>query len=254
MSLAACTTLLSLTGCSTLQQQPPVTEQPVQESVTSSQQPSAPWLDMQQQMTELQSAISNLTQQVTALAQRPAMAPPPPMPVSIRSDNRPVPKAPSLNKIVVGKLEWLWVQPALQSLSAEISTASGKSFLLADSINPYEQDGDRWVAVSLSSSAKNNQPVEMKLRVDRTVRARPPHGGSVESMPVVQLPVRLGDQQLLTDFLLTQQDSSKQSVILGRNFLTDIAVVDVSAQYLQPKYETLRELEKRIPPEPQNGL
>ena len=52
--------------------------------------------------------------------------------------------------------------------------------------------------------------------------------------PVVEMRIRVGNVQAEFEFTLADRSHLEHSMILGRNFLTDLAVVDVGRQFLQP--------------------
>ena len=56
----------------------------------------------------------------------------------------------------------------------------------------------------------------------------------VHGVAVVRMRLVLGNVQDSFDFTLADRSHLENVMILGRNFLTDIAVVDVGKQYVQP--------------------
>jgi len=54
---------------------------------------------------------------------------------------------------------------------------------------------------------------------------------------VVELRLYLGNVKDTFEFTLADRSHLEQGMILGRNFLTDIALVDVSRKFVQPRYK-----------------
>ena len=59
--------------------------------------------------------------------------------------------------------------------------------------------------------------------------------GTYQSRYVVQLRIKLGDVVKLTDVTLTDRSTMNYTVLLGRRFLGDHFLIDVSKSYLQSK-------------------
>ena len=54
---------------------------------------------------------------------------------------------------------------------------------------------------------------------------------------MVSLRVRLGNLNQEVEFTLADRSHLDFELILGRNFLTDVALVDVGKQYIQPVFQ-----------------
>ncbi len=59
--------------------------------------------------------------------------------------------------------------------------------------------------------------------------------GTFQSRYVVQLKIKLGNIAKLTDVTLTDRSTMNYTVLLGRKFLTNDFLIDVSRSYLQRK-------------------
>lgn len=138
------------------------------------------------------------------------------------------------DKLVLGELENVWLDPPGASLVARLDTGATSSSLHAQNLTKFERDGEEWVRFELQVQ---DQAVELERRVLRHVlviqQADP--GGS--RRPVVQLRIRIGNIDENIDFTLADRSHMENEVILGRNFLSDIALVDVGKRFIQPVYE-----------------
>lgn len=59
--------------------------------------------------------------------------------------------------------------------------------------------------------------------------------GTFQSRYVVQLKIKLGNILKVTDVTLTDRSTMNYTVLLGRKFLADDFLIDVSRSYLQSK-------------------
>ncbi|GLS27032.1 ATP-dependent Zn protease [Marinibactrum halimedae] len=196
------------------------------------------------QLAAISTQLAVLSQTVTELKaspSKPNQSQPP-------STIAPVTQANSGNteptKTIVGEVEWIWLQSIHMSLSARIDTGASLSSMNATDLNIYEKDGQRWARFKVTA-AKNDADVikgqDGELIVDtpviRFTRIRKPDTQDTERRAVVKLPIRLGNLQQLTEFTLSNRKDMDYPIVIGRNFLQDLAIVDVSKKYVQPRHQ-----------------
>jgi hypothetical protein len=75
------------------------------------------------------------------------------------------------------------------------------------------------------------------LRYVRVFQQADPEGSR---RPVISMRLRLGDVQDTFEFTLADRSHLNYQILLGRNFLTDVALVDVGRQFVQPPYKPKR--------------
>lgn len=138
-------------------------------------------------------------------------------------------------KMLLGELERVWVDPPGLQMIARIDTGASSSSLDADNITSFERDGDDWVRFDISNSAGDQVTIERPVIKYVRVFQQADKGGS--RRPVVDLRLVLGDVRATFSFTLADRSHLEQGMILGRNFLTDMALVDVSKQYVQPPFK-----------------
>lgn len=134
------------------------------------------------------------------------------------------------DKLVVGEFERVWVDPPEKVLVARIDASSDGSALAADDIVEFERDGSRWVRFQVTVDDETNT-VERPIR--RTTRVALAQGGTTRRH-VVDLRIQLGDVRETVDFTLSDTLGADHDMVLGRNFLTDVAMVDIGARFVQP--------------------
>jgi hypothetical protein len=132
------------------------------------------------------------------------------------------------DKLVVGQLERIWLEPPAVSLVAAINAGVDASVLNVTEIVEFERDGNKWVRFNL--------PLEEPVTVERALKRTERVGGSGPRQPVVDLRVQLGDVRESVEFALIDAAEAERMVVLGRNFLTDVALLDVARTYVQPAF------------------
>ncbi len=135
------------------------------------------------------------------------------------------------DKMVVGELEHVWVDPPGASLVARIDTGAASSSLHAEEIIEFERDGDDWVRFIVIIDGRAET---LERRVERYVRVYQQADVTGSRRPVVALRIALGDVQDTFEFTLADRSHLENEILLGRNFLKDVALVDVGRQFVQP--------------------
>lgn len=139
------------------------------------------------------------------------------------------------DKLVVGEVERVWVEPPAASLAAAIDPGADSSTLNASAVVEFERDGNKWVRFDLTIE---EQTVTVERPLKRYTRGT---GGNGSRHPTVELRVQLGDVRETVEFSLTENADAERAMILGRNFLTDVALVDVARKYVQPAFTPPRD-------------
>lgn len=135
------------------------------------------------------------------------------------------------DKMVVGELERVWIDPPGVFLVARIDTGAQSSSLHATNLVEFERDGESWVRFEVEFE---DETKTMERRVTRYVRVYQQADPEGSRRPVVSLRLRLGDVQDTFEFTLADRAHLDQQMILGRSFLTDMALVDVGKRFVQP--------------------
>lgn len=142
------------------------------------------------------------------------------------------------NKMVLGELERVWLQPPGVSLTARIDSSAAGNSVQADELVEFERDGEQWVRFRVRTDAGNGAPAERAVErvVLRYVRTFVPGDNTGTRRPVVALNVRLGDVHNNYEFTVTDRVRTDHQMVLGRSFLTDTALIDVGQQFVQPPF------------------
>ena len=128
-------------------------------------------------------------------------------------------------KIIIGEAEPIRVTPPGLVLAARIDTGATTTSIDAREIQRFERDGKRWVSFVLLDA--KGQPNALERPLKRMVQIKR-HGGDSLERPVVSLKLELAGKRLNTEVSLTDRSSFEYPLLIGRNFLKDIYIVDVS--------------------------
>lgn len=142
------------------------------------------------------------------------------------------------SKEVLGEVEWIGLPSLGTALKARVDTGATSSSLTAHEITRFERDGENWVRFKLALTdddevAEHLHGIWLEAPVVRSARIIQASG--TESRPVIRLPMKLGRIEQTAEFTLSDRTQLTYPVLLGRRFLLDMAVVDVSQRYLHPR-------------------
>ena len=168
-----------------------------------------------------------------AAARRPAQASCPPVHQTERV-------AVERDRAVLGRVEWVGLPSLGTYLKARIDTGANLASLSANEITYFERDGKEWIRFKLALVDEDVVIDEVRdrwieARIERHVRIVQAAGS--ERRPVISLPLSLGPIEQRVEFTLNDRSHLTHPVLLGRRFLMDIALVDVSKRFAFPRPE-----------------
>lgn len=142
------------------------------------------------------------------------------------------------DKTILGQTEWVYVSALKENFKGRIDTGATTSSINAVDIIHFERDGKKWVRFNLThAEGENAETIEAKVvRTAKIKQSNTPE--EAIDRPVIQLHVRIGDVAHLTEFTLTNRSHMAYPVLIGRTFMRDVILVDVSKEYTFPKYQT----------------
>lgn len=139
--------------------------------------------------------------------------------------------------LVLGWREWVGLPGlALPVLKAKIDTGARTSALHAFEVEPFTEAGRQWVRFSV-------HPIQG--REDLVARCSAPlvdrrevsdSGGHRELRPVIATELELGGQRLPIELTLTDRDSMRFRMLVGRTALSGRALVDVRKSFVTGRY------------------
>ena len=131
------------------------------------------------------------------------------------------------NKTVVGAVEWSVIDYGnLQRVArARMDTGATTSSINATDITEFERNGERWVRFRLADGE------EVALVLQRYANIAQA-GARKDRRLVVKLGIRLGGIEQVAEFTLKNRSHLNYEVLVGRNLLRDLMVVDVAQRYM----------------------
>ena len=120
----------------------------------------------------------------------------------------------------------------LHQLKAKIDTGARTSCLHAFSIEPYEKKEVQWIRFGIHP---NQGDMQVKQYCDAKVvdqRLVSDSGGHKEMRYVISTLLVMGSQQWPVEMTLTNRDSMRFRILIGRTAMTNRIVVDPTASYL----------------------
>jgi hypothetical protein len=146
--------------------------------------------------------------------------------------------AGKLHLPIIGAVEWARVDPSGLVMEARVDTGAETSSIHAEEIRRIERDGERYVSFVLLDPATGTR-VTLERRLRRRVAIKRSDEEN-ESRYVVELWVTLGNHHANIEVTLSDRDVFEYPLLIGRNFLTDAVIVDVSRHHTLGRPEAPR--------------
>jgi hypothetical protein len=136
--------------------------------------------------------------------------------------------------IHLGWREWLALPELnIARIKAKIDTGARSSALHAFFIDPYHKDGEPWVMFGIHPEQANTHiAIECHAKIkDR--RLVSDSGGHKQRRYVIETPVIVGSLRFTTEITLTNRDSMRFRMLLGRTAMRGRFMVNPKASYCQ---------------------
>ncbi len=141
------------------------------------------------------------------------------------------PAAKIADKLVIGEVENVYVDPPEQIFMARIDTGAAGTSIHASNIIAFERDGRDWVRFQIDHPSIDT-PIAIERPLARTVRIKQANNKKTERRLVVKMTITLGSMTEQIDVSLSERATMTYPVLIGRNFLRNLAVVDVSQRLI----------------------
>ncbi|WP_117234298.1 ATP-dependent zinc protease [Vibrio maerlii] len=141
--------------------------------------------------------------------------------------------APINAPVVLGSVEKVTINDIDTNFDARIDTGAQTSSINASDIQEFERNGKRWVRFHMFDETQPElSEVWIESPVIRFAKIRQSTSSETERRAVVELWVKLGAVREKAQFTLADRSHMSHPVLLGREFIKDIALVDVSKQFI----------------------
>jgi len=128
---------------------------------------------------------------------------------------------------VYGYIENVMIETDDMLFAAKLDSGADTSSMNALDLTEFERDGDTWVRFHLIHP-KTEEKIEIEKKVVRWASIKR-HGAARQRRPVVLMTVKIGKNEYFREeFSLTDRSQFEYQVLLGRNYLNGIALIDVS--------------------------
>jgi hypothetical protein len=136
-------------------------------------------------------------------------------------------------KVIAGWVEKISIGSPAILLKAKLDTGAKTSSIHAENVNVFRKDGERWVRFDLIlEDAKGEHQVQtLERRRVRGVRIKN-HDGEHDRRSIVSLEFCFDGRSHRSEFTLADRSQFIYPVLLGRQFLEGVAVVDASETFL----------------------
>lgn len=128
---------------------------------------------------------------------------------------------------VIGVVEPVFIEDIPASLPARVDTGASLSSIDVDDLKHFERDGKPWVSFVIKPR-ETGKAHPFERRVLRSVNVKQ-HGREASTRPLVNMTIRLGDMTVRREFTLADRHNFTYQVLLGRNLLQGLALIDVSS-------------------------
>ena len=133
-------------------------------------------------------------------------------------------------KILIGEVENIFLVKEKKVFAARIDTGADTSSFGVYNLTKFERDGKKWVKFSLKSDENASifeYPIYDKVKIKQQSNMK------AEERIEIKMSIKLGRKEYLNQiFNLADRSHLEFQVLIGRNFLKDIALVDVSRKHI----------------------
>ncbi|MEC7378118.1 MAG: RimK/LysX family protein [Pseudomonadota bacterium] len=141
-------------------------------------------------------------------------------------------------KVVVGEVENFYLAGPGLIYKARIDSGAETSSIHAENITRFERDGSNWVRFDVVVPGTDRH-VTLEKEISRRVRVIQASADEAERRVVVELQFFIGDHQQVAEFTLADRTNLTYEVLIGRNILRDVMLIDVGKEYATELPESL---------------
>jgi len=184
---------------------------------------------LQEQNAQIQNVLEGLEQTLKQITTRQNALVVSAARVQAAASNTPVVISNS-DKLVVGEIEPIYLFDPNLIYNARIDSGAQTSSIDARNITRFERDGAAWVRFDLPVPGAKNKFVTLERKIVRNVRIVQSTSAGPQRRAVVHMQFALGSHKQVAEFTLTGRDNLTFPILIGRNILRDIMLVDVGKE------------------------
>ena len=130
---------------------------------------------------------------------------------------------------IYGYVENILLGPMELKLKAKLDSGAKVSSLGVVDMVEFERDGKKWIRFSLINPA-TGEKVEFEKKIEGYSKIKQ-HQGQSQRRPVILMDAKLGNNHVQRKFNLVKRKNFIYKVLLGRNFLDGLGLIDVSKTF-----------------------
>lgn len=144
------------------------------------------------------------------------------------------------NKVIVGELERFYLVGPGYVYDARIDSGATTSSIDARNVTRFERDGENWVRFDIPVPGEPDKFTTLERQIERKVRIIQSSEEDFERRVVVDLQFMIGDHQQRAEFTLADRAHMSHAVLIGRNILRDVMLIDVGKEYATDLPESIQ--------------
>ena len=136
-------------------------------------------------------------------------------------------------KVIAGWIEKISLVEQPLILKAKLDTGAKTSAIHAINVEQFKKNDDRWVRFDLLVKDANDKQHTIHMEIPKKRRARiKGTDGDHDRRAVVELEICFDGRKHVTEFTLANRSEYIYDVLLGREFLQGVAIVDPESTFL----------------------
>jgi len=146
-------------------------------------------------------------------------------------------------KLIVGEVEKFFLTAAETVYNARIDSGAETSSIDARNIVRFERDGSNWVRFDVpvpgDKEPGSEELLTLEKEVSRRVKILQSNVDDPERRVVVELQFVIGNHTQVAEFTLTDRSHLTHQVLIGRNVLRDVMLIDVGKEFATELPDTM---------------
>ncbi len=186
-----------------------------------------------QELTELHSeSTQQIIDTITRQVKPPECPPAPKAPVCTIDASKDTGTSDRVKgKLVVGEVEKAFLVGPNFIYDARVDSGAETSSMDARNVRRFERDSQEWVRFDIPVPGKDDTFETLEREVVRNVRIIQANEQDHERRAVVELQFRIGDHEQKAEFTLSDRAHLTYPLLIGRNILRDVMLIDVGKEY-----------------------
>ncbi len=141
-------------------------------------------------------------------------------------------RADRLNgKVIVGEREKFFLVGPDLTYEARIDSGATTSSMDARNIRRFERDGNDWIRFDVPVPGTKSELKTLEREIARNAKIIQANDEDSERRAVVELQFAIGDHHQQAEFTLSDREHLSHPVLIGRNILRDVMLIDVGKEY-----------------------